>query len=133
MISGLGRVPCLLKYALKLLRSSLSSVTVAVKATIALSHRGSLVISADGPSPFGRMASMAAFSSASAAATAAARRSGDKVEAEGEELTFRLAVSMSTPRRDAAFAFGTRCRLDFFPMPRRSDLSLAGIVSKRRL
>ncbi len=122
MISGLGRVPCLLKYALKLLRSSASRVTVSVKATIALSHRGSLVISADDPSPFGGMAAMAAFSSAAAAAMAAARRSGDKVGAEGDELSFRLTVSTSIgirPRRDASeIGKPPRCLLDFLPMAR---------------
>ena len=66
------------------------------------------------------MAAMAAFSSASAAATAAARCSGDNVEAEGDELSFRLTVSTSIgirPRRDA-FETGKppRCLLDFLPI-----------------
>ena len=85
-------------------------------------HRGCWETITTLPS-LGVAAAMAAFSSASAAAMSAARRrSGDNVEAEGDELSCRLTVSTSIgirPRRDA-FEIGKppRCLLDFLPMAR---------------
>ena len=103
----------LLKYSAMVLLSSSSSEIASTKAKFAWKSRGVVSAVSAVVIPSEAADSKAAQHSASAAEMAAARRSGDNVEAEGDELTL--------PRRDATDPGKVpgkppRCLLDRLPM-----------------